>query len=134
MQTRGMGKVLLGAVLFWVMLPLIGYSAVPGTINYQGYLTDSLGTPINSTVLIVFSLYSDPGPGGTPLWTETQNVVVAGGVYSVTLGSVSPINPATVPFDAQYYLGVKVGTDPEMTPRKALTSVGYAFRAGAADT
>ena len=56
-------------------------------------------------------------------------MVVAGGVYSVNLGSVNPINPATVPFDAQYYLGVKVGTDPEMTPRNPLTAVPYAFTA-----
>ena len=37
-------------------------------------------------------------------------------------------------FDKAYYLGVKVGTDSEMTPRRELTSVGYAFRALTADT
>ncbi len=131
MEAKGIVKgLVLGAILFRAMLPLIGYSAVPGTINYQGYLTDSLGTPISATVPIVFSLYSG-AIGGNALWIETQNVVVASGIYSVNLGSVNPI---TLPFEAQYYLGVKVGTDPEMTPRKALTSVGYAFRATAADT
>ena len=125
MKTKGMVKgLLLGAILIWLMFPWVGHT-VPATINYQGYLMDSVGTPINATVPIVFSFY-DVASGGIALWTETQNVVVASGVYSVNLGSVNPI---TVPFDAQYYLGVKVGTDPEMAPRKALTSVGYAFRA-----
>jgi len=31
------------------------------------------------------------------------------------------------------YLGITVGADPEMTPRKALVSVGYAYRANNAD-
>jgi trimeric autotransporter adhesin len=131
MKTRIMVKgILLGAVLFWLMLPWVGYSAVPGTINYQGYLTDSAGTPINATVSIVFSLY-DTASAVTPLWSETQNVVVASGVYNVNLGAVNPI---ALPFDAQYFLGVKVGADLEMTPRIPLTSVGYAFRAEVANT
>jgi hypothetical protein len=129
MNTRRMVKgLLLGVILFWWMLPWVGHT-VPTTINYQGYLTNSTGTPINTTISIVFSLY-DTASGGTALWTETQNVVVASGVYSVNLGSVNPI---TLLFDGHYYLGVKVGTDTEMTPRKALTSVGYAFRAQNAD-
>jgi hypothetical protein len=131
MITKEIGKgLLVGAVLFWVMLPWAGHT-VPAQINYQGYLTDSAGTPINTTVPISFSLYSDPGPGGTALWTETQNMVVASGVYSVKLGSVNPI---TLSFDAQYYLGVKVGTDLEMTPRQPLTTVPYAFRAKTVET
>ncbi len=130
MQTRGMGKgLLLGAILFLAMSPLIGYSAVPSTINYQGYLTNSAGAPINATVQIAFSLYSGAS-GGSALWTETQNVVVASGYYSVNLGAVNPI---TLPFDVPYYLGVKVGSDPEMTPRQPLTSVPYAFRARTAE-
>ena len=59
METKGIVKrLLLGGILFWVMLPWVGYSAVPGTINYQGYMTNSSGTPINATVQMVFSLYT----------------------------------------------------------------------------
>jgi parallel beta-helix repeat protein len=39
-----------------------------------------------------------------------------------------------LPFDATYWLGIKVGTDPELSPRITLTSVGYAYRAQTADT
>jgi hypothetical protein len=129
MKTRRMVKgFLLGVILSWLMLPWAGYT-VPTTINYQGYLTDAGGTPINTTVQITFSLYTTPS-GVSTIWSETQNVVVAAGVYSVSLGSANHLN---LLFDAQYYLGVKVGTDPEMTPRQILTSVPYAFRAMTAD-
>jgi hypothetical protein len=57
-------------------------------------------------------------------------VTVSQGVYNVVLGASDLLpNPIALPFDQQYYLGVKVGSDPEMTPRIPLTSVGYAFRA-----
>jgi hypothetical protein len=79
---------------------------------------------------MVFSLYS-VATGESPIWNETQNVTVINGVYSVNLGDVTPIS---LPFDLPYYLGVKVGEDPEMTPRSPLTSVGYAFRAKVADS
>jgi hypothetical protein len=53
-------------------------------------------------------------------------------VYNVNLGDVTPIS-LSLPFAIPYYLGVSVGTDPEMTPRIPLTSVGYAFRANIAN-
>jgi hypothetical protein len=58
-------------------------------------------------------------------------VTVNNGIYNVNLGDVNTIT--SLPFGLPYYLGVKVGTDPEMTPRIPLTSVGYAFRAKTAD-
>jgi hypothetical protein len=99
-------------------------AAIPYTINYQGFLTDSVGASVNGTVSITFALYTT-STGGTALWTESQNVAVSGGIYSVILGSVSPLNPLA--FDVPYWLGVRVGSDAEMTPRVQLTSVGYAF-------
>jgi len=107
-----------------------GFTAIPQKINYQGYLTSAAGVPVNGTVQMVFSIYNVPS-GGTGLWTETQNVTVTHGVYNVEFGDVTPVNLA---FDVQYYLGIKVGTDPEMTPRIPLTSVGYAFRAQTVET
>ena len=119
--------ILFGA--FLILLPCGGHSAIPPTINYQGYLTNASGVPVNGTVQIVFKIY-DVASGGTELWSETQNVTVTRGVYNVELGAVTPVN---LVFDVPYYLGVTIGTDPEMTPRKPLSSVGYAFRAQVAD-
>ena len=116
---------LVGLVLWLFLLSSAGYAQVPQKMNYQGYLTNAAGVPVNGTLQIVFSIYNVPA-GGAPLWTETQNVIVTQGVYSVNLGDVAPIG---LTFNNPYYLGVRMGADPEMTPRKVLTSVGYAFRA-----
>jgi hypothetical protein len=112
------------------MLATAGSAAVPTTINFQGYLKNSDGTPVSTPVTITFRLYS-VASGGSAIWTETQPAVTpVNGIYQVTLGSVTPLSLA---FDSQYYLGVTVGADPEMTPRLPLTSVPYARRAASVD-
>jgi hypothetical protein len=121
---------LIGVLLLLTIFPLSGYTEIPEKINYQGYLTNAAGVPVNETVQMIFSIYDVP-TNGIPLWTETQNVSVSHGVYNVNLGDVNVISLA---FDKPYYLGVQVGTDPEMTPRIPLISVGYAFRAKVAET
>lgn len=123
-------------VAFLFMLVLIlphraALGAVPGTIAYQGFLATSSGSPVNGTVTIVFRLYTT-STGGSPIWSETQNVSVANGAYTVLLGSVTSLNSA--PFNTPYYLGVTVGPDAEMTPRQPLSSAPYALRAAIADT
>lgn len=122
------------ALMTLLLLSSIGSAAVPLTMNYQGYLTAAEGTPVDAAVSILFSIY-DTATGGTALWSETQSVVVSNGIYNVVLGSVDPAgNPLNLPFDVPYFLGVKVETDLEMTPRHELTSAGYAFRAFIANT
>ena len=122
-----------GLVLWLTLLSSVGYAQIPHKMNYQGYLTNAAGVPVNGTLQMVFSIYN-VSSGGSPLWTETHSVTVSQGVYSVILGEGSTPNPINLPFDTTYYLGVQVGADPEMTPRKILTSVGYAFRAEVANT
>ena len=62
-------------------------AAIPETINYQGYLTDNSGNPINATVSMTFRIYT-VASGGTAQWTEPQsNVPVNNGIYNVVLGS-----------------------------------------------
>ncbi|MBU1026134.1 MAG: hypothetical protein KKA31_00220 [Candidatus Margulisbacteria bacterium] len=105
--------------------------AIPSQISFQGLLTDSSDKLIDDTVSIVFSIYAGI-TGGTALWTETQTVTVEGGIYTVQLGAVTPIGNI---FDGTTrYLGIKVGSDAEMTPRLPMISVPYAFRAGTAES
>ncbi|RJP63561.1 MAG: hypothetical protein C4539_16165, partial [Ignavibacteriales bacterium] len=105
---------------------------IPQQINYQGMLTDAGGTPLTGTYTINFNLYND-ATGSSALWTETQSVTVSHGLFSVQLGFVNPV-PFYI-FDGTIkYLGVQVGTDPEMTPRQKLTSVGYSFKSADAVT
>lgn len=104
---------------------------VPTMINYQGYLTDSLGDPIEDPVTIIFGIYT-ASSGGTRVWWETHNVNPEGGLFSVQLGnSGTPIYTSYL--DGDRWLGVKVGTDAEMTPRQRLTSVGFALQADEAN-
>jgi len=119
------------AVLAIIITPWTGRAAVPQTINYQGYLTDATGAPVNGTVQMTFSIY-DVSSGGTALWTETQTVTLNQGVYSVVFGA-DPLNPLNLSFNMQYYLGVEVETDGEMIPRLPLASAPSAMNADMAD-
>ena len=115
----------------WVTVILLSFvatawAAVPQLINYQGLLKDGSGNPVpNGNYTVVFTIY-DALTGGTNLWSETQSVTTNGGSFTVLLGSVSPV-PDSAFNDATRYLGIKVGTDPEMTPRQRLSSVGYSY-------
>jgi hypothetical protein len=123
----------IGILVFIISLgmPSISHTAIPQNIGYQGFLRDATGTPINATVNITFSLYTTAS-GVTPDWSETQSVVVSQGSFSVQLGVSIPLSG--VNFSNPLFLGIQVGTDPEMTPRQALGSVPYAFRARSAET
>jgi YVTN family beta-propeller protein len=129
MKLNGTGAL---TTLFLIMLATVAWAALPNTINYQGYLRNTNGTPVSSQVTVVFSLYTTSS-GGTPLWTESRNITPANGIYSHHLGSVTPF-PAGLFANDSLWLGVKVGNDPEMTPREQLTPTPFAFRSGTADS
>jgi len=88
------------------------------TINYQGYLTDSNGNPVdNSALQMAFRLY-DVESGGTALWSETQSdVAVNDGLFSVLLGKNTPIPVDVLANHSDLWLGIAVGSDAEMAPR-----------------
>lgn len=102
-------------------------ASVPQTISYQGYVSDNTGRPVSSPAKAMgFALYST-STGGVPLWNEQQDVKVDNGIYTVELGTVTPLS---LPFDTRYFLGVTVPPDGEMTPRTPLAAVPYSFRSG----
>ena len=107
------------------------FAVVPGQISYQGHLTDGAGNPLpDDTYAITFSLYN---ASDTLLWSETQNdVLVIGGIFNVQIGQ-DPIGNPFPAFDGEMFLGVKVGSDAEMEPRQALSSVPFAIKAADAD-
>lgn len=108
--------------------PIKEVKAVPGTIDFQGRLHDSGGSPVNATLDIIFSLY-DVLSGGTALWTETQTVQVNDGLFQVTLGEVNPFSIDHFIGSPDRWLGIQVGTEAEMSPRTKFSSVGYALQA-----
>lgn len=128
-------KMYIAAIFFITVcsVAMIAFADVPHIMQYQGKVTDTDGRPLNGSYPVTFTIY-DAELSGTALWSETRDganqVQIANGIFSVTLGSITPIN---LDFNQQCYLGIRIGADPEMTPRQKLTSVGYAFRAKKTD-
>lgn len=108
-----------------LLAPCAARAAVPSTISYQGVLTNDAGQPLaDGNYSLTFRLYFS-ALGGIAAWTETQPAVpLSKGVFSVTLGSVAPL---AIGFDNPIWLGVSVGTDPELSPRTALAAAPYAL-------
>ncbi len=107
-------------------------SAVPQQINYQGYLTDTGGSPLDTAVAMTFKLYTD-STAGSLLWTETRPpVTVTDGLFNVRLGQLTALTDAILN-NAQVWLGITVGNNTEMTPRSRIVSVGYSYRVGTVD-
>jgi hypothetical protein len=98
---------------------------IPQMLSYQGKLTDTLGLPVADTTYSTnFRLYNVPS-GGSPFWNETQVARTRGGLFSVLLGSVTPIG--TVPDAGAAYLGMAVAGGAELTPRLRIASAAYAY-------
>jgi hypothetical protein len=106
-------------------------AVVPQKINYQGYLTSPppASVPVNGVVSMTLNIYN-VGVAGAPLYTETQNVSVTNGLFDVVIGEVTPL---TLPFNAQYFLGITIAPSAELTPRQPLLSAPYALNARSAE-
>ena len=99
--------------------------AIPKQIDYQGVLKTAAGGIVpDGNYPMTFKIYNDPS-GGAALWTETQTVAVANGLFSAHLGSATPITG--VPFDRVQFLGITLGAEPELAPRTKFTPSPYSF-------
>jgi trimeric autotransporter adhesin len=119
-------------------VPHVGEPAqitVPRLVQFNGTLKDSAARPISGAASVTFAIYAEQD-GGSPLWSETQNVLAdALGHYNVLLGSATT---SGVPADLfgtgqSRWLGVTIARQPEMS-RVLMASVPYALKAGDADT
>lgn len=112
-------------------------------INYQGRLANSNGSIVaDGTYSVKFSLYT-ASSGGTPIWTASGttgsptalSVSVVSGLFTVMLGDTTVGGGSQNPLTSldwnvdNLYLGVTIGADAEMTPRKHLGAVPQAFQA-----
>lgn len=92
-------------------------------IPVQGRLTDASGNPLTGLYDLTFNLY-ETYSGGTALCTDTAtDVSVKNGLFNayMNMQGCSAID------GRQLYLGIQVGTDPEMTPRQYIDNVIYAW-------
>jgi len=95
---------------------------VTHSITYQGKLTNAAGTPLTGTYTVTFKLY-DASSGGTTLSTDTHSVTATNGLFTTPIAVTDP----KVIDGRALWLGTKVGSDPEMTPRQEIRPVPYAL-------
>ena len=116
---------------FFLTLSFATHAQVPGSFDYQGYLADAAGAPLDETANMIFILYNVP-TGGASLWVTAQDVTVSQGLFSVELGGNGAALPPQV-FDGPLYLEVIVNGE-TMQPRRSLRTAPFAFKARDADT
>jgi len=98
-------------------------SAMSNIVPIQGKLTDAGGTPLTGTYSIKATIYT-LASGGTVLCTDTHDVTVANGLFTMDMGGCSSNDFSGF---TQLYLGIQVGSDPEMTPRQPLYGTPFAW-------
>jgi len=120
-------KLLPALIMFILLAGSIG-AEVPGSMNYQGYLTDDAGNPVADSIYnVTFKIYDETN---TKRWEESHQIAVNDGLFSVQLGSNgSPLN-SDVFNHTECRLGITVGSDPEIIPRTQLNTVPYSFKTG----
>src|SRR3989339_1124053 len=125
--------VLCSLIFLFVMIYLFtatsSQASIYKAVNYQAKLLDkATGIPVaNGSYDVKLSIYDDPAAGNR-LWTArgtvgtptAKSVTVTNGIFSTMLGE-SGDNAISLDFSTDsYYLGVTVGADAEMTPRKRI--------------
>jgi hypothetical protein len=121
-------------------------AAVNKELNYQGKLQDSSGVPVaDGAYNIIFTIYDaavagntvwsarETGGCGAPFAPAAKSVTISNGVFSTLLGESGDC-AISLDFTASaYFLGVTVGADAEMTPRKRIGASLYSFNADMLD-
>jgi hypothetical protein len=122
--------------IVFIVLVILGITTmadVPRMIQYQGRLTDDTGNPMDTTVEMTFRIYQDSS-GGLILWTETHpTVTVTDGLFTVKLGSLTPIGKTVFNGD-QRWLGISIDGGGFLDPRTSIASTAYAIMSQRSDT
>ena len=116
--------ILLVIIISLLASAIVFSQTIPHTINYQGILKDASGVVVtNGDYELTFKLY-DVETNGSALWTEKKTLTVTDGIVNTPLGSSTPVD---LPFNKEYWLGIKVGTESELAPRIKLSAVPYSY-------
>lgn len=126
-------SLLISAVLALLVMTVGTTAAAPQLINYQGILTDTNGNPINGRHDLHFKIYRD-STDTIVLWSESHTgVPITNGLVNLVLGYTTDI-PLSLFGTSNRWLGIRVDSDTEMTPRTRFTSSPWSFRAAVADS
>ncbi len=136
-------------ILSFLFLPisLVLGEDIPKMINYQGYVEDNSGVPIDGNGYFKFAIINKEGETVTVLWSnaimnenQPENAVtipVTNGVFTTKLGDIGNTNMASlsdIPFEQQNIF-IRVwfsedGTNFELlSPDTQILSTGFAFKA-----
>ncbi len=117
-------RMMLAAALFLLVVPLAA-SAQPAFVTIQGVLTDANDVPIDEETDLTISIYASD-TDTTPLYTETQSVLVDGGFFTLYLGAVQALDLELFKNNSAPFLGITVGDEAEMAPRLPIGTVPFA--------
>ncbi len=126
---------------FFFLMVAVCPSKAQQVISYQGEGLNN-GTPLQGLHVLTLSIYTTP-TGGAAIYAETQSSVqFTNGMFNILIGS-KKTNPLPI-FNAggyagsvpapQYYLGVAIDDNPELTPRTQLGSAPTAWSSQFADS
>ena len=151
----------LAAALALPAAQLAAQSTVPGTISYQGRVTNDdaslVGASTPTTRTVIFRIWDSSSASGAAnlLYSERQTVTIFKGEFSVLVGTGDPVTGSPRNFDevpkklasladpalwngSTRFLGVTVcdaGTDTgtEVSPRQQIASTAFAIKAQTAE-
>ncbi len=109
--------------LFSLLAPNAIAQNIPGQISYQGEIRMGSKVPADGLYMMTFAIYTAQ-QGGQPIWLESRQVKLEGGLFNIMLGELVPLSE--LPKDA--WIGMRFGADEEFGRTKFL-SVPYAFTA-----
>ena len=131
------GVYLTGILSLLMFMPVMSRAGVPNHINYQGKILED-GVAFTGSRQIIFSLWDNQG-GGDPenaAWHELQTVEITDGIYSVELGSVTPL-PENLGSNDRLFLQVDIEHPVEglqrLAPLMPVNSSMFAIKAAVAD-
>ena len=87
----------------------------------QGRLLDSAGDAIDGNRTVSFAIYGT-STGGSPVYTESQEIGFTGGNFVAYLGDVVTLDPSLFDDAPPLWLGITIQGDSEMEPRIRLGS------------
>ena len=126
--------IMVGVFVFTTILTLNVLAAPDSELTYHGKLTDTSDVAVaDGNYNFTLTIY-DAESGGTCLWSArgtcgsptSKSVSIQNGIFSTTLGE-SGDNTLNLSFDSNYYLDVKIGSNPSMSPRRKITPTGFAL-------
>src|SRR3989344_2573617 len=127
--------------MFWGRKPLEPIAQAQSSnvrfLSFSGILKDKLGNVISEKTDVIFTLYNSSQQGKALFETKCTGEKYAitpdaNGKFSTVIGKdceTSGIPSSLFIDNPNLYLGIKIGSDEELTPRELIPNVGYSSNA-----